>query len=85
MVQNLFMPLNKILQKDYTLSSLYYQVKLPLDVEILIPADDPVRLLSAFVEEMELSDLYQTYGKIKKNQAKLFDKILVLVEECENL
>lgn len=63
------MPLNKILQKDYTLSSLYYQVKLPLDVEILIPADDPVRLLSAFVEEMELSDLYQTYGKIKKNQA----------------
>ena len=60
---------NKILQKDYTLSSLYYQIKLPLDVEILIPADDPVRLLSAFVEGMELSDLYQTYGKIKKNQA----------------
>ena len=63
------MPLNKLLQKDYTLSSLYYQIKLPLDVEILIPADDPVRLLSAFVEGMELSDLYQTYGKIKKNQA----------------
>ena len=63
------MRLNKILQKDYTLSSLYYQIKLPLDVEILIPADDPVRLLSAFVEGMELSDLYQTYGKIKKNQA----------------
>ena len=60
---------NKILQKDYTLSSLYYQIKLPLDLEILIPADDPVRLLSAFVEGMELSDLYQTYGKIKKNQA----------------
>ena len=38
-------------------------------MEILIPADDPVRLLSAFVEGMELSDLYQTYGKIKKNQA----------------
>ena len=63
------MRLNKLLQKDYTLSSLYYQIKLPLDVEILIPADDPVRLLSAFVEGMELSDLYQTYGKIKKNQA----------------
>lgn len=62
------MPLNKILQKDYTLSSLSYQIKLPLDVEILIPADDPVRLLSAFVEGMELSSLYQTYGKIKKNQ-----------------
>lgn len=63
------MRINKILQKDYTLSSLYYQIKLPLDVEILIPADDPVRLLSAFVEGMELSDFYQTYGKIKKNQA----------------
>ena len=63
------MRLNKLLQKDYTLSSLYYQIKLPLDVEILIPADDPVRLLSAFVEGMELRDLYQTYGKIKKNQA----------------
>lgn len=63
------MLLNKLLQKDYTLSSLYYQIKLPLDVEILIPTDDPVRLLSAFVEGMELSDLYQTYGKIKKNQA----------------
>ena len=60
---------NKLLQKDYILSSLYYQIKLPLDVELLIPADDPVRLLSAFVEGMELSDLYQTYGKIKKNQA----------------
>ena len=60
---------NKILQKDYTLSSLYYQIKLPLDLEILIPANDPVRLLSAFVEGMELSDLYKTYGKIKKKQA----------------
>lgn len=63
------MLLNQILQKDYTLSSLYYQIKLPLELEILIPADDPVRLLSAFVEGMELSDLYKTYGKIKKNQA----------------
>ena len=59
---------NKILQKDYTLSSLYYQIKLPLDLEILIPADDPVRLLSTFVEGMKLSDLYNTYGKIKKDQ-----------------
>lgn len=62
------MLLNKLLQKDSTLSSLYYQIKLPLDVEILIPADEPVRLLSAFVEEMKLSGLYQTYEKIKKNQ-----------------
>ena len=63
------MPLNKILRNDYTLSSLYYRIKLPLDLEIIVPADDPVRLLSAFVKGMELSDLYKTYGKIKKNQA----------------
>ena len=29
-------------------------------MEILLPADDPVCLLSMFVEEMELSNLYQT-------------------------
>lgn len=56
------------LQKDYTASCLYYQIKLPLDIEKNIPSDDPVRLLSAFVEGMELSDLYNTYGKIKKDQ-----------------
>ena len=56
------------LQKDYTSSCLYYQIKLPLDIEKNIPSDDPVRLLSAFVERMELSDLYNTYGKIKKDQ-----------------
>ena len=56
------------LQKDYTVSCLYYQIKLPLDIEKNIPSDDPVRLLSAFVEGMELLDLYNTYGKIKKDQ-----------------
>ena len=56
------------LQKDYTASCLYYQIKLPLDIEKNIPSDDSVRLLSAFVEGMELSDLYNTYGKIKKDQ-----------------
>ena len=60
---------NNILQRDCTLSSLYYQTKLPLDIEVLIPADDLVRLLSAFVEGMDLSDLYKTYGKVKKSQA----------------
>ena len=78
------MRLNKILQKDYTLSSLYYQIKLPLDVEILIPADDPVRLLSTFVEGMELSDLYRTYGKIKKNQATPRQLLKIMVYASMN-
>lgn len=63
------MRLNKILQGDYTISSLNHQIKLPLDIEISIPSDDPVRLLSAFVEGMDLSDLYATYERIRKNQA----------------
>ena len=63
------MRLNKIIQRDYTSFSLYYQIKLPLDLEISIPSDDPVRLVSTFVEEMDLSELYKTYGRIRKNQA----------------
>ena len=57
----------KIIQKDYSLSSMNYQLKLPFELEVLIPDDDPVRLLSAFVEELELTDLYRSYGKIKKD------------------
>ena len=63
------MQLNKIIQRNYTSFSLYYQIKLPLNLEISIPSDDPVRLVSAFVEEMDLSELYKTYGRIRKNQA----------------
>ena len=63
------MRLNKIIQRNYTSFSLYYQIKLPLDLEISIPSDDPVRPVSAFVEEMDLSELYKTYGRIRKNQA----------------
>ena len=54
------MPLQDILQGDYTLSNSYFQIKLPIDLEPMIPADDPVRLLSACVEGMDLSELYET-------------------------
>ena len=50
---------------------MYYQIKLPLDLEISIPSDDPVRLVSAFVEEMDLSELYKTYGRIRKIRQRL--------------
>lgn len=63
------MLLNKLIQRDYTSFSRYYQIKLPLDLEISIPSDDPVRLVSAFVEEMDLSELYKTYDRFRKNQA----------------
>ena len=67
---NLLIPIKiRNIYQDYTSFSLYYQIKLPLDLEISIPSDDPVRLVSAFVEKMDLSELYKTYGRIRKNQA----------------
>ena len=69
LVYNQDMPKPKIIHKDYSVCSCNYQFRLPLELEVLIPNDDPVRLLNVFVEDMELTDLYQTYGKIKKSQA----------------
>ena len=78
------MLLNKILQGDYTVSSLNHQIKLPLDIEISIPSDDPVRLVSAFVEEMDLSDLYKTYDRIRKNQASPRQMLKVVIYAAMN-
>lgn len=58
--------LNK-LQKDYTQIQSGYQLKLPLNLESIIPENDSVRLLSQFVEELDLSDLYSTYVRIPEN------------------
>lgn len=61
------MPLNKFLHKNYTLNQATYQLKLPLNIETIIPVDDSVRLLSQFVEEMDLADLYSTYERVREN------------------
>ncbi|QAT39390.1 IS1182 family transposase [Clostridium sp. JN-9] len=55
--------------KNYTLYRGNYQLKLPLNIEYMIPNNDSVRLLSQFVEEMDLTDLYSTYSRIRENQA----------------
>ena len=39
------MPLPIKLQKDYTQNAEGYQLKLPLNIETIIPEDDSVRLL----------------------------------------
>lgn len=58
-----------ILQKDYTINQKFYQLKLPLNIDYMIPVNDSVRLLSQFIEEMDLTDLYSTYSRIRENQA----------------
>ena len=63
------MLLNKILHSNYTLAQEFYQLKLPLDIDSIIPSNDSVRLLSQFVEEMDLTKLYETYFRIRKNSA----------------
>ena len=57
------------LQKNYTFNEKVYQLKLPLEIDCIIPENDSVRLLSQFVEEMDLEDLYATYSRLRENQA----------------
>lgn len=66
-------------QPDYTIYSDGYQVCLPMDLQILIPADDPVRLLGAILEELNYEKLmatYSTIGRLEYSPKNLF-KILV--------
>ena len=44
------MLLHNKLQKNYTLNQSGYQLKLPLNIETIIPENDSVRLLSQFAE-----------------------------------
>lgn len=55
--------------KDYTLFQSGYQLVLPLNLESIIASDDKVRLLSQFIEEMDLTDLYRTYDRVRKSSA----------------
>ena len=65
------------LQKDYTKNSDGYQLKLPLNIETIIPEDDSVRLLSQFVEGLDLTDLYSTYKRINSVSPRTLLKIVL--------
>lgn len=60
---------NNILHKNYKANHSYYQLKLPIELDYIIPDNDSVRLLSRFVEEMDLEDLYATYERIPEISA----------------
>lgn len=61
--------MKQLTSKDYTLIQSGYQLTLPLNLESIIPSDDKVRLLSQFVEDLDLTDLYHTYERIRKSSA----------------
>ncbi|OQB58316.1 MAG: Transposase DDE domain protein [Bacteroidetes bacterium ADurb.Bin141] len=63
------MRIKNLTHKDYTIHGDFYQLKLPINVECMIPNDDSVRLLGQIVEEMDLSELYKTYSRLRKKQA----------------
>lgn len=65
------------LQKNYSLNQGEYQLKLPLNIETIIPKDDSVQLLSPFVEAMDLTDLYCTYERINLVFLRTFLKIVL--------
>ena len=66
-----------ISQKNYSLNQSGYQLKLPLNLETIIPEDDSVRLLSQFVEAMDLTDLYSTYERINLVSPRTLLKIVL--------
>ena len=68
-----------ILRKNYTLNQKVFQLKLPFDTDYMIPANDSVRLLSQFVEEMDLTDLYSTYYRIRENQVSPMNMLKIML------
>lgn len=63
------MLIKNLTQKNYTSFGTVYQLKLPLNLECIIPKDDSVRLLGQIVEEMDLKEIYQSYSRFRNNQA----------------
>jgi len=73
------MPIKKILRKNYTLNQKVYQLKLPFDIDCIIPSNDSVRLLSQFVEEVDLTELYSTYFRIRENQVSPMKMLKIML------
>ena len=66
-------------QVEYTAYGTEYQVCLPINLEIIIPSDEPVRLLSAVLEELDYRKLTATYSRIGRIEysPRLLFKIVV--------
>ena len=66
-------------QVDFTLYETGRQLKLPMETEILIAADDPVRLVSAVVERMDIRKIERSYSQDGRNEypPRILLKILI--------
>lgn len=59
----------KATQENHTSVQHFYQVKLPLELDTLIPPNDSVRLLLDTVERMDMRQVIQSYSHIEKSKA----------------
>ncbi|MCL2816658.1 MAG: IS1182 family transposase [Oscillospiraceae bacterium] len=69
-----------IIQKDYSKFPRNYQLKICSELDILIPCDESVRLLSEVMEELDYTKLYRAYshtGRKPKTSPVVMFKILV--------
>ena len=61
-----------------------YQLKLPLEMDILIPEDDSVRLLNLVLEGLDYSKLYNKYS-VKGRKSKVDPKIMFKIITYANM
>ena len=54
---------NQIIQKDYSKYPRNYQLKLCSEFDVLLPADESVRLLSEVMEDLDYTKLYRAYSR----------------------
>lgn len=56
----------------------FKQLVLPLNLEVKLPDDDPVRLLDSICDELDYTELYKTYDRTwRKYDPKLLFKLIV--------
>lgn len=61
------------------------QLTFPMDMEITIPENDPVRLLSAQLEELDYRELYRAYsstGRESETEPRILFEVLVYGYQC---
>jgi transposase len=72
---------NKTTQMNYTTKDVgHQQMMLPMDTGILIPEDEPVRLLSTELEELNYEKLYRAYspkGRKSVAEPRIIFKVMV--------
>lgn len=77
---NKVMTNKNIIQKDYSKFPRNYQLKICSEYDILIPADESVRLLSKVMEELDYTNLYRAYsprGRKPKTSPLAMFKVLI--------